>query len=113
MTIYKNMKTKACSLDSVTIFFDIAREIWYGDTSAPYLFIIFLDYIKWTPVELMKENGFILKKEKRQPINCRNDEWFGQRRWSSSSRKYTNLSGIPVAQPWASSKGYRFLRELR
>ena len=33
-----------------------------GDTFVPHLFIICLDYELWTLIDLMKENGFTLKK---------------------------------------------------
>ena len=39
-----------------------------GDTLAPYLFIIFVDYILRTSIDLIKENGFTLKKGKKQTI---------------------------------------------
>ena len=35
-----------------------------GDTLTSYLFIICLDYVTRTPIDLLKENGFILKKTK-------------------------------------------------
>ena len=35
-----------------------------GDTLAPYLFIIYLDYALRTSIDLMKENGFKLAKER-------------------------------------------------
>ena len=34
------------------------------DTLAPYLFIIFLDYVLRTSVDIMKDNGFRLAKER-------------------------------------------------
>ena len=33
-----------------------------GDSLVPYLFIIFLDYVLRTSIDLMKENGFLLAK---------------------------------------------------
>ena len=45
MMLYDNMKVKVHSLDGDTDFFNIAAGILQGDTLAPYLFIIFLDYI--------------------------------------------------------------------
>ena len=35
-----------------------------GDILAPYVFIIYLHYVLWTLIDLMKENGFTLKKAK-------------------------------------------------
>ena len=62
MVLYTNMKVKVCFLDGDTDFFDIAAGVLQGDTLALYLFIICLDYILWTLIDLMKENGFTLKK---------------------------------------------------
>ena len=54
MMLYKNTKLKLCSLDGYTDFFDIVTGILQGDTLAPYLFIICLDYILRTSIDLMK-----------------------------------------------------------
>ena len=35
-----------------------------GDTLAPYLFIIYLDYVLRTSIDMMKDNGFKLAKER-------------------------------------------------
>ena len=45
-----------------TDFFNIIAGVMQGDTLAPYIFLICLDYILWTLIDLMKENGFTLKK---------------------------------------------------
>ena len=45
-------------------FFDIVAGVLQGETLAPYLFIICLDYLPWMSIDLMKENGFILGKAK-------------------------------------------------
>ena len=50
------------SPDENTNFFDIVAGVLQWDTLAPYLFIICLDYILWALIDLMKGNGFILKK---------------------------------------------------
>ena len=44
-----------------TDFFDIVAGVLNGDTLSLYLFIICLDYVLWTSIDLMKENGFTLK----------------------------------------------------
>ena len=41
-----------------TDFFDIVAGILQGDTLEPYLFIIGLDYVLWTPIDLMKKDSF-------------------------------------------------------
>ena len=63
MMLYKNMKVKVCLLDGDTDYFNIVAVVLQGDTLAPYLFIICLDYMFRTPIDLMKENGFMLPKE--------------------------------------------------
>ena len=45
MMLYKNTITMVCSSDVVTDFFDIVAEVLLGDTLAPCLFIICLDYV--------------------------------------------------------------------
>ena len=64
MMLYENMKIKVHSLDGDTDFFDIVAGVLQGDTLTPYLFIICLDYVLWISIDLMKENGFTLKKAK-------------------------------------------------
>ena len=64
MMLYKNTKLKVCSPDKDTEYFDIAVSVLQGDTLTPYLFIICLDYKFRTSIDLMKENGFKLAKER-------------------------------------------------
>ena len=64
MMLYKNTKVKVHSLDRDTDYFDILAGVLQGDTLAPYLFIICLDYVLWTSIDFMKENGFKLTKER-------------------------------------------------
>ena len=51
-----------------TDFFNIVAGVLQGDTLVPYMYIIYLDYILRTSNDLMKENGFILKKCKKQMV---------------------------------------------
>ena len=60
------MKVKVCSLDGDTDFFDVVVGVLQGDTSAPYQFIICLDYVLRTSIDLMKENGFTQKKSRNR-----------------------------------------------
>ena len=53
--------------DGDTDFFDIVAGVLHGNTLAPYLFIICLDSVLQTVIDLMKENGFILKKARSRP----------------------------------------------
>ena len=69
MMLYKNTKVKVRLPDGDTDFFDIVAGVRQGDTLAPYLLIICLDYMLQTSVDLTKENSFTLAKarSKRYP----------------------------------------------
>ena len=58
------MKVKVHSPHGDTDYFDILAGVLQGDTLAPYLFIICLDYMLRASIDLMKENGFKLAKER-------------------------------------------------
>ena len=62
--LYKNTKVKVRSPDRDTDYFNIVASVLQGDTQAPYLFIICLDYILRTSIDKIKENGFKLTKER-------------------------------------------------
>ena len=47
-----------------TEYFDIVAGVLQGDTLAPYLFIICLDYVLRTSIDEIKENGFELTKKR-------------------------------------------------
>ena len=64
MMLYRNTKVKVRSSGGDTDYFDTAAGVLQGDTLAPYLFIICLDYVLRTPIDKMKENGFKLTKER-------------------------------------------------
>ena len=57
-------KVKVRSPDGDTDYFDIVADILQGDTLAPYLFIIWLDYVFRRSIDKMKDNGFKLAKER-------------------------------------------------
>ena len=59
MMLYRNTKVKVRSLDGNTDYFNIVATVLQGDTLAPYLFIICLDYVFRTTIDKIKENGFI------------------------------------------------------
>ena len=44
-----------------------------GDTFAPYVYIICVDYVLRTSIDTMKENGFKLVKERRYPTQTITD----------------------------------------
>ena len=58
------MKVKVCSPDGRRDYFDIVAGVLQGDTLASYLFIICLDYTLRTSIDIMKDNGFKLTKER-------------------------------------------------
>ena len=62
--LYKNTKVKVSSLDGETDYFNIAASVLQGDVLAPYLFIICLDYVLRTSIDIMKDNDFKLAKER-------------------------------------------------
>ena len=62
MILYRNTKVKVRSPDGDTEYFDIVAGVLQGDTLAPYLFIICLDYVLRTSIDKIRENGFQLTK---------------------------------------------------
>ena len=67
------MKVKVSSLDGDTDFFDdIVAGVLERDTLASYLFIICQDYGLRTSIDLMKENGFKLAKERSRRYPAQN-----------------------------------------
>ena len=75
MILYKNTKVKVRSPDGDTEYFDIVAGVLQGDTLAPYLFIICLDYVLRTSIDKIRENGFELtkKRSKRYPAKTITD----------------------------------------
>ena len=61
--LYTNTKVKGRSLDGDTEYFDIVAGVLQGDTLAPYLFIICLDYVLRTSINKIRGNGFELTKK--------------------------------------------------
>ena len=71
---YRNTKVKVRSPDGDRIF-DIVAGVLQGDTLAPYLFIICLDYVLRTSIDKIRENGFELtkKRSRRYPAKTITD----------------------------------------
>ena len=84
------------SPDGETGFFDIVAGGLQGDTTAPYIFIIYLDYVLWTSLDLLKENGFTPKtaRSRRYPAQTITDADYAD---DSASSKYTYPGRIPTA----------------
>ena len=73
--LYRNTKVKVRSPDGDTEYFDIVAGVLQGDTLAPYLFIICLDYVLRTSIDKIKKNGFELtkKRSRRYPATTITD----------------------------------------
>ena len=64
INIFRNTKVKVRSPDGDTEYFDFVAGVLQGDTLAPYLFIICLDFVFRTSIDKIKENGFELTKKR-------------------------------------------------
>ena len=75
--MYKNTRAFVRPPDGDTEFFDIIAGVLQGDTLAPYLFIIVLDYILRN-VDESKNLGFTLRKQlsRRYPAEMLTDSDF-------------------------------------
>ena len=75
MMLYKNTRSMVRSPDGDTRYFEITTGVLQGDTLAPFLFIICLDYILKTSLDNNRELGFTLteKKSRRYPAEQIND----------------------------------------
>ena len=71
MMLYRNSKVKVRSPDGDTDYFDIVAGVPQGDTLAPYLFIICLDYVFGKSIDKIKENGFKLTKERSRRYHAK------------------------------------------
>ena len=73
--LYRNSKVKVCSPDGDTDYFDKIAGVLQGDTLAPYLFIICLDYVLRTSMDKIKKNSFELtkKRSRRYPAKTITD----------------------------------------
>ena len=73
--LYRNTKVKVRSPDGDTEYFDIVAGVLQGDTLAPYLFIICLDYVLRTSIDKIRENGFeqTKKRSRRYPTKTITD----------------------------------------
>ena len=73
MILYRNTKVKVRSPDGDTEYF--VAGVLQGDTLAPYLFIICLDYVLRTSIDKIRENDFELTKRrsKRYPAKTITD----------------------------------------
>ena len=56
--LYRNTKVKVRSPDGDTEYFDIVAGVLQGDTLAPSLLFIYLDYLLRTSIDKTRESGF-------------------------------------------------------
>ena len=73
--LWPTNRNDAMMLYRNTDYFDIVLGVLQGDTLAPYLFIIRLDYVLRTSIDKIKENGFKLTKGRsgRYPVKTITD----------------------------------------
>ena len=62
---------KVRSPDGDADYFDIVNDVLQGDTLAPYLFIIYLDYVLWTSIDKIKDNVFELTKKRSRRYSAK------------------------------------------
>ena len=62
MMLYKNTRAEVRSPDGHTDFLDILAGVLQGDTLAPFIFIICLDYVLCTSVDKIEHLGLTLTK---------------------------------------------------
>ena len=78
MMPYRNTKVNVHSPDGDTDYFDIlagVASLLQGDALAPYLFLIWQDYVLRTSIDKMEDNVFKLTKEssRRYPVHTITD----------------------------------------
>ena len=80
MILYRNTNVKVRSPDGDTEYFEIVAGVLQGHTLARYLFIICLDYVLWTSIDKIKENGFeqTKKRSRRYPAQTITDADYGE-----------------------------------
>ena len=93
MMLYKNMKAVICPQNGDTDVLEIVPWFLKELAFASYLFILFLDYILRTPIDLIKENTFSMKRQKADDISLPSRIIAPQTRASSMSMR-----------PWARCK---------
>ena len=93
--LYRKMTVKVHSSDGDTDYFDIVAGVLQGDTLAPCLFIICLDYVLRMSIDKMKDNGFELTRERSRRYHTKTISDVELHQWHSTSGKYPHLSWNP------------------
>ena len=73
MILYRNTKVKVRSPDGDTDYFNIVAGVLQGDTFAPCLSIICLDYVLRTSFDKIQRKRFRADKEKKQKVPRKNN----------------------------------------
>ena len=68
--MYSNTRAQVLTPDGLTDIFEIVAGVLQGDTLAPYLFIIVLDYCMRTALERHPDSGFTLKPARSRRIGA-------------------------------------------
>ena len=73
--LYEGARAKVLSPDGETEYFEILGSVLQGDTLAPYLFTIVIDYIMRMAIDGKEELGFILnpKRNRQYPAEVITD----------------------------------------
>ena len=100
MMLYRNTKVKVHSPDGDTDYFDIVTGVLKGDTLAPYLFIICLDYVLRTSIDKMKENGFKLTKERSRRYHA---QTITDADYTDDLALLANAENLLHSQEWAAA----------
>ena len=72
MMRYRNTEVKVNSLDGDTDYFDIVAGVLQGDTLAPYLSIICVDYVLRSPIDRMKKRFQADEGKKQKELRTNN-----------------------------------------
>ena len=64
--LFRNTKVKVRSPDADTDYFDIVARVLQGDTLAPYLFIICLDYVLRTSIDTLGEKALSWQRKEAE-----------------------------------------------
>ena len=86
------------SLNGDTNFLDIVAGVLQGDTLAPYLFIICLDYVLWTSKDQIK-NGFAQKKVRITLEQAERGIGFYMNRNKCMSHLHSSWQGSKIHEP--------------
>ena len=68
--VYTGTKAKVVTADGITEVFDILAGVLQGDTLAPYLFIIVVDYIMTVAIDDVSDSGFTLKPARSRRVGA-------------------------------------------